>query len=240
MVRHAVCSCHFLHPELGEVNLVVRSNAVRFTARWKGTVLQLTVPSGSSPQDVNDALESMKKRLLDRRPTTAGFCPGWRYDTPEKELRIERGTVDNRFTFRDEQDKFFINLPSNFERINQKSINQTVNKVLEMYATRMAPTVLLPLAESEAERIGVAPRAWKIGRGENRRGCCSAKGVISLSRNLVFFPTPLRRYVICHELAHLTHFDHSPAFHLLLDQYLSGHERELARLSNYHRLPFHR
>ncbi len=33
-------------------------------------------------------------------------------------------------------------------------------------------------------------------------------------------PVELRRYIITHELAHLTHFDHSPDFHTLWRRYL--------------------
>ena len=43
---------------------------------------------------------------------------------------------------------------------------------------------------------------------------------------LLLLPEHLVRYVICHELAHLKHFDHSPAFHALCDSYLGGRERE--------------
>lgn len=35
---------------------------------------------------------------------------------------------------------------------------------------------------------------------------------VTLSRNLVFLPPALVDYVICHELAHFHHADHSPAF----------------------------
>ena len=35
-------------------------------------------------------------------------------------------------------------------------------------------------------------------------------------------PEPVRRSVIAHEVAHLGHFDHSPAFHALLDELFEG------------------
>ena len=53
----------------------------------------------------------------------------------------------------------------------------------------------------------------------------------------MYMPDELRRYVICHELAHLTYHNHSKAFHALADRYLDGRERELdARLKAF-RLP---
>lgn len=42
--------------------------------------------------------------------------------------------------------------------------------------------------------------------------CRPRAGRVTLSRNLVFLPPALVDYVICHELAHFHHADHSPAF----------------------------
>ncbi|MBE6594729.1 MAG: M48 family metallopeptidase [Ruminococcaceae bacterium] len=44
-------------------------------------------------------------------------------------------------------------------------------------------------------------------------GICRPKsGTITLNKALVLVPPPLADYVICHELAHFKHPDHSPAF----------------------------
>ena len=42
--------------------------------------------------------------------------------------------------------------------------------------------------------------------------CRPHTGRVTLNRNLVFLPPALVDYVICHELAHFHHADHSPAF----------------------------
>jgi len=55
-------------------------------------------------------------------------------------------------------------------------------------------------------------------RGQRTRwGSCSARGTVSLNRDLVFLPTHLARYVLAHELAHLVHLDHSPRFWRLVE-----------------------
>ena len=43
----------------------------------------------------------------------------------------------------------------------------------------------------------------------------------------MFLPEPLVRYIICHELAHLTHMNHSPEFHALVNTYTNGQEKVL-------------
>ncbi len=42
--------------------------------------------------------------------------------------------------------------------------------------------------------------------------CYPRRDTITLNRNLVYLPPALSDYVICHELAHFCHADHSPAF----------------------------
>ena len=68
-------------------------------------------------------------------------------------------------------------------------------------------------------------------------GHCTSKKVIQLSRNLMFMPEDLIRYIICHELAHLTHMNHSPEFHALCDRYTGGHEKDLERQLRQFRFP---
>ena len=76
----------------------------------------------------------------------------------------------------------------------------------------------------------VAPKPYS-----RKLGHCTTKPVIQLSRNLMFLPEPLVRYIICHELAHLTHMNHSPQFHALCNQYCNGKEKELERqLRQFH------
>jgi predicted metal-dependent hydrolase len=60
-------------------------------------------------------------------------------------------------------------------------------------------------------RLSGAQRRWGSCSGEGRRGRC-----IRINWRLVQAPDHVRRSVVAHEVAHLTHFDHSPAFHALL------------------------
>ena len=98
-----------------------------------------------------------------------------------------------------------------------------------MMAHERAARVLLPLAKSITQRLAVAPRHFEIGRGLRKLGHCTRDKVIQLSANLMFLPEELIELTICHELAHLTHMNHSPQFHALVDKYLGGRERELER-----------
>ena len=45
----------------------------------------------------------------------------------------------------------------------------------------------------------------------------------------MFLPKDLIEYIICHELAHLTHMNHSPQFHALVNKYVNGLEKALEK-----------
>ena len=96
---------------------------------------------------------------------------------------------------------------------------------------------LLPFAREVAEGLKLTPAGFEIGRGMRKLGHCTTKKIIQLSRNLMFYPEPLIRYVICHELAHLTHMNHSPQFHALCNQYTGGKEKELEHQLRQFRFP---
>lgn len=84
--------------------------------------------------------------------------------------------------------------------------------------------VISGLYESEGRRIlsrrlahysdlmGLQPKALSFRAQKTRWGSCTAKGKISLNWRLVIAPLDVIDYVVIHELSHLAHYDHSPAF----------------------------
>lgn len=52
----------------------------------------------------------------------------------------------------------------------------------------------------------------------SRWGSCAEDGNLSFCWRLVFAPREVIDYVVAHEIAHLVHFDHSPAFWRLCDR----------------------
>jgi len=75
-------------------------------------------------------------------------------------------------------------------------------------------------------RAGVAAPELRLSRAVRRWGSCSSPrngtSCIRINWRLVQAPDEVRRSVVAHEVAHLVHFDHSPAFRALLAGLFEG------------------
>ena len=71
-------------------------------------------------------------------------------------------------------------------------------------------------------RAGVAAPRLRLSRAVRRWGSCSGAGCIRINWRLIQAPDDVRRSVVAHEVAHLVHFDHSPAFRALLGKLFEG------------------
>ena len=60
--------------------------------------------------------------------------------------------------------------------------------------------------------MGLHPREVKASNAKARWGSCTRTGVVRISWRTICLQPAVLDYVIVHELAHLNHFDHSPAF----------------------------
>ena len=84
------------------------------------------------------------------------------------------------------------------------------------------------------EQAGEAVPRLSLGDPRSRWGSCSSRGTISLSWRLLMAPVFVRRSVIAHEVAHMRHMDHSPAFYAWLDSLYEGDRNAADRWLKMH------
>ncbi|MBE6758238.1 MAG: M48 family metallopeptidase [Ruminococcaceae bacterium] len=80
--------------------------------------------------------------------------------------------------------------------------------------------------------MGVTPAAVKINAAAKRFGSCSSKGNLNFSCRLMAYPPEAIDYVVVHELAHLTHMNHSAAFYATVAAVLPDYKARAALLKN--------
>lgn len=73
-------------------------------------------------------------------------------------------------------------------------------------------SVLVPLTQEYAARMGVHPTSIRITKAEKRFGSCSSSGHICFSYRLIEYPDEAIRYVVVHELSHMKELNHSARF----------------------------
>lgn len=87
-----------------------------------------------------------------------------------------------------------------------------LSRRLTDFLKKRARAEIRPLALERAAALGRRPGRISIRDQRTRWGSCAANGDLSFSWRLILAPPPILDYVVSHEVAHLVHMDHSPAF----------------------------
>ena len=103
---------------------------------------------------------------------------------------------------------------------DKKDLNSIKKIVEKWYQNRAEETFrrYLIKCEKTASRHDVHASSFVLRKMRSRWGSCSKNGRITLNTHLIQAPVHCVEYVIMHELCHLKHHNHSPAFYRLLTQ----------------------
>ena len=80
------------------------------------------------------------------------------------------------------------------------------------FLVREARRDLLAATARHAASLGVGARGLTLRDTTTRWGSCSSTGQLNFSWRLIMAPPGVLDYLAAHEVAHLRHMDHSPAF----------------------------
>ena len=104
-------------------------------------------------------------------------------------------------------------------RREARRIDIPVPDASESALRERARSVARTLIAAESARMSVTTRGLRIADQRTLWGSCGHNGTISLNWRLVLAPPDVFRYVVIHELAHLTHRNHGPRFWQLVARY---------------------
>ncbi|MDO4694458.1 MAG: SprT family zinc-dependent metalloprotease [Eikenella sp.] len=188
--------------------------------------LRLSVPPWLGEADLRRWLaanEAALRRLLAQAPAAQAEVPGhiWLYGQtrtlsphPHEGIRLEAEHI----------------------RLPESPWPQQKNR-LRQYLQSQAADYLLPRLHAHAERLQLQPAAAALTSATTFWGICRHRSGIRLNWRLVGAPEYVADYVCVHELCHLPHPNHSPAFWQLVRRHtphtdaakawLKQHGREL-------------
>lgn len=84
-----------------------------------------------------------------------------------------------------------------------------------------------------AERMALCYGRISLRFPRTRWGSCSSKGNLNFSCLLVLVPMDVLDYVVVHELCHLKHMDHSPAFWAAVEAVMPNYKTHRAWLAEH-------
>ncbi|RWA60690.1 MAG: M48 family metallopeptidase [Mesorhizobium sp.] len=148
------------------------------------------------------------ERITSDRHAVPRFMTGSKILYRGRRMRLTvRRTDGDRIdlTFRN---GFIVDLPS----WAGSDADKLVARELKLWLKRRVRRDVKEIAADYSRRFGLAPRSIRVADFANGWGSCGAEGNILINWHLVFAPRKVLEYVIAHELAHLRHRSHGPAF----------------------------
>lgn len=143
-----------------------------------------------------------------------------------------KATTDAKITARVGKDTVVISHPNEIESSDaavQREAKKGAIRALRRQAEAQLPSLLHKLAALH----GYAYREVRIKATRTRWGSCSSNKVINLSAWLMQLPDSLIEYVLCHELAHLEHLNHSHDFWQAVEAMVPDYKQRRKALKSY-------
>lgn len=218
--------------EFGVVRVRVSARARRLIFRAQKGALEIVLPVNGLPRGVDlcGIIESNRaalRRIVARGKVRAAECAlhdGRVICFPEGSIAIKATNDLKRGYLKvycPEKDRLVVAYNPQDDLSSPENYKKAARCVMRLMGIRFGG-VLRTLVETLADKLDAHPAEVRIGRGSRLLGHCSRSGVVTVSVYALFLPEHLRTYLVCHELAHLTYFDHSASFHKLCDEYCGG------------------
>ncbi|PID90746.1 MAG: hypothetical protein CSA97_01350 [Bacteroidetes bacterium] len=198
-----------------------RASGIRLT-RSVFSPLAVTYPENASIERVREFVENTNlyrraKRIVDN-PIENAILDGHQVHSTTFRFRPSQGTFLETTQTKEGVSIF---VPAALP-VDSYIVQQYAFQVLKSVARYEANRLIPQLVRQEAKRLGLVGRYGhiRIKDMESRWGSCSSKGNLNFSLYLALCTPEAMRYTVLHELAHLTHLNHEPAFWDLLTSYL--------------------
>lgn len=166
--------------------------------------IQVTAPYAVPLKEINAFIhknEAWISQTIQRLTIGSYISEGTIIPLFDSNIEIDRQQKDEH--------SIFIPFPNNeSEDKQQEDLKRKINHCIRSKAKEYLPHRCKQLADQH----NIAIQSVRIKKVRTRWGSCSIKNNINLSMYLVLFNKEMIDYVIYHELAHVTHKNHSQLF----------------------------
>lgn len=173
-------------------------------------------------------VEKLRRRSdLPPKPAGKEFVSGetFYYLGKQYRLRLERGPAVS--AMRLTGGWLYLPIPADLSPADERAY---AHAALVDWYTRRARETIAPRVERWVERMHVAPTRVIISAPAKRWASASLDGTLRFNWRIVQAAPMLFDYVVVHELAHLTHHDHTAAFWSGVARAMPDYETRKARL----------
>lgn len=221
---------YFDDEDYGRVNVHLRRGAKSISVKWKEGNLLVTAPLGLSSKRIIESFQQLKPKISNLKEPDVKFFDGQEIECFRCKVIIScDARLKNSISYGANDDgSLYVHVPASFN-FNSQQAKKVLSKVLKNLMKNRAQYILIPFVEELAQHLQIKYNSISVGSGMRKLGHCTINNDIQLSSNIMFLPEELVAYIICHEFAHVTHHDHSPAFHKFVNQYVNDKEKELEK-----------
>lgn len=117
-------------------------------------------------------------------------------------------------------------LPANLSSAEYKT------EIKKIY-TKLASQYIKPLVKEIAEKYNLEYNSIKITSASSRWGSCTSRKNLNFSYKLMICDELCIEYVVCHELSHLLHLNHSKNFWESVEKMFPDHKAIRNKLKSY-------
>ncbi len=177
--------------------------------RFINGVLNVSVPNASRVLDIKNVLLTKSTWILKHYAISISQL------LQENEIKLDGRKINishqigPAFSYEINHDHVLI------VRNSRMSIEKSLAKFKKEYSEQLLQTIF----EACCRDMNQWPSSFQIKNLKTSHGRCSSKGKITLSSNLIEYSVPYIQYVCIHELAHLTHMNHSKDFYAYVKKF---------------------
>ena len=199
----------------------------------------VVAPVGTPEDDVVGYVHAKRRWIFDsvnevaeqhRRVVTERWASGAKVEFHGRALMLDVNPGDVPRVQIRMRSKFHVVAPT---ALDGAAGGEAIAAAFEVWLRDRAETDMLRVGRDYEAVLGVTATAYRLSDAKARWGSCGRDGVVSVHWRLVQAPVTAFEYVVAHELVHLTHRNHSPAFWSALTRVMPDWKERKAGLERW-------